>query len=75
MKITSGKNIYIGNNAEEHLVLGETLVDILSELIDTISTLTVGTSNGPSTAPLNVSKFKVLQKKLKRILSKNNLVK
>lgn len=67
VKINTKKfNVGEGN---EQMVLGNTLLSLLEQLIDAISNLTVITQNGPSGTPLNAEKFTQIKSKLKTILS------
>jgi len=63
------EKIHIGNDAGEKAVLGDTLVSLLEELIDAITTQTHPTPTGPSGPPINAAKFKVLKSRLKTALS------
>jgi hypothetical protein len=67
--------INLGDGAPEKAVLGETLVDLLGQLIDLISQQTHLTAMGTSSPPLNVSQFKLLKTKLKTALSQFVFVK
>ena len=51
------KDIYLGKNAREPLVLGNELVDVLKNLIDVINQLTVMTGTGQSSPPVNRADF------------------
>jgi hypothetical protein len=53
----------------EPMVLGNKLSELLKELIDAISSLTVVTPNGPSGTPLNATQFAQVKGKLQTILS------
>lgn len=65
--------INLGKNADEPLVLGNKLVNILSELIDAILQQTHPTGAGPSGTPINAAQFRLIKNKLSRtILSKQN---
>jgi hypothetical protein len=55
---------------KEQMVLGNTLVDLLSQLIDAILNMTVLTHVGPSGTPLNASVFNKIKSDLETILSK-----
>lgn len=54
----------------QQMVLGNTLVEILEQLIDAIINLTVLTPHGKSGTPLNASTFSDIKNKLETILSK-----
>ena len=73
-KITkiNSPEILLGKNATEKLVLGDMLRQWLSELIDALNALTVGTPVGPSSPPINVASFIRLKTKLNTLLSKQN---
>ena len=59
-------NVGKGN---EHMVLGDTLKDLLSQLIGAINAITVPTPNGTSGTPLNSAQFNKIKAKLGDILS------
>lgn len=62
-----------GTNQKEPLVRGETLVKLLSELIDAITQQVFATPAGPTaTGPLNVASFKKIQGQLDKIKSTLN---
>lgn len=70
---TGNGKINIGNNNLESLVRGETLVDLLSELIDAITQQVYLTPSGPSSAgPTNIATFNSIKTKLNTMLSKLN---
>jgi hypothetical protein len=54
---------------KEPIPLGNTLKDLLGELIDAINSLTVPTPHGPSGTPLNAATFTSIKGKLGNILS------
>lgn len=54
---------------KEQMVLGNTLLSLLEELLDAISSLTVVTPHGPSGTPLNAAQFIQIKGKLKTMLS------
>ena len=72
--ITSGTGeIHLGNSSnEEKMAKGETLVDILGELIDAINQMTHPTPAGPSGPPVNAATFTSIKSRLKTILSSQN---
>ena len=70
-----GKTLYIGLNANEAAVLGDTLKGLLDELFDALAALTVGTGTGPSTVPINLAQFQSIKARLQRILSQTVKVK
>ena len=51
------------------MVLGDTLKDLLSQLIGAINAITVPTPNGTSGTPLNSAQFNKIKAKLGDILS------
>lgn len=55
---------------KEQMVLGNTLVDLLGQLIDAILNLTVLTPHGPSGTPVNAASFSNIKSKLETALSK-----
>lgn len=55
---------------KEQMVLGNTLVDLLSQLIDAILNITVLTHVGPSGTPVNSATFSEIKSKLEEVLSK-----
>lgn len=57
------------NSGKEPMVLGQTLVDLLSEILDAIKQITVVTPVGTSSVPVNIASFTSAQQKLKNILS------
>ena len=63
------KKFDIGDGNEK-MVLGDTLVNLLGELIDAICALTVTTSTGPSGTPINSVSFTTIKSKLNTVLSK-----
>jgi hypothetical protein len=70
---TGKGSIYLGNENLEPLVLGQQLVDLLSELIDAIVNQSYLTPSGPSAiAPVNAAEFGTIKSKLNNILSKVN---
>lgn len=58
------------NGGKEPMVLGQTLVDLLSEILDAIQKITVITPVGTSSVPVNIASFASAQQKLKNTLSK-----
>ena len=73
VNINSGNgNINLGNQNLESLVRGETLVQLLTELITAIEVMTVATPAGPSTPPLNVASFTKVKSQLRTMLSNLN---
>lgn len=70
--ITTSRINLGSEDAEEPLVLGNQLNDLLSELIDAIAQITVPTGTGPSGTPINVAQFQRIKNKLRTILSQQN---
>jgi hypothetical protein len=70
--ITSPKIYFGSENAEEPVVLGNKLSDVLNELVDAILQLTVPTGTGPSGPPINSPKFQQVKNKIRTILSRQN---
>ena len=66
------KDSVVLNGGDEAMVLGDTLKDLLGELIDEISKITVGTAVGTSTPPTNIAQFQVIKTKLSQFLSKKS---
>ena len=67
--------IHLGNGGgEEPIVKGDTLVDILGDLIDAINQMTHPTPAGPSGPPVNAAVFSQIKSRLKVILSSKNFV-
>lgn len=63
------ETIHIGKSADEAAVLGNTLVNLLSQLIDAITTETHATPVGPSSPPLNIAVYKAIKARLDTALS------
>jgi hypothetical protein len=57
-------------NGNEQMVLGNTLVDLLNQLIEAILSMTVLTHVGPSGTPINAATFTNIKSKLNTALSK-----
>lgn len=74
ININSGNGkINIGNTELEPLVKGDTLVDVLGELIDTINKMQFLTPSGPTaTGPINLPQFNKIKSKLNTVLSNLN---
>ena len=64
----STKKFNVGEGSEQ-MVLGNTLLSLLEQLLDAISSLTVVTQHGPSGTPLNAEQFTQIKSKLKTMLS------
>ena len=56
-------------SGKEQMVLGNTLVDLLGQLIDAITSMTVLTHVGPSGTPINAATFSAIKGKLEQALS------
>ena len=71
---TGKGSIFLGSGNElEPLVKGQQLVDILAELIDTITLQSFLTPSGPTAVgPVNLADFGAIKSKLNNILSKLN---
>ena len=67
VKISTEK-FNVGEGSEQ-MVLGNTLLSLLEQLLDAISSLTVVTPHGPSGTPLNAAQFTQIKSKLKTMLS------
>ena len=67
VKISTEK-FNVGEGSEQ-MVLGNTLLSLLEQLLDAISSLTVVTPHGPSGTPLNAAQFTQIKGKLKTMLS------
>jgi len=70
--IINSKAIYLGLNATEKIVKGDTLLDLLKQLIDEIAKIKVLTGTGPSSPPTNVLALEAIKSKLSTFLSKQN---
>lgn len=70
--IINSKAIYLGLDAEEKLVKGDTLLDLLKQLVDEITKIKVMTGTGPSSPPINTPQFVAIKSKLSSFLSKQN---
>lgn len=70
---TGGGRINLGNGELEPLVKGDTLVSLLSELIDEINRLQFLTPSGPTAVgPVNAPKLNTIKSKLQSVLSTLN---
>lgn len=63
------KNEFNVNSGKEPMVLGQTLVDLLNEILNAIKQITVITPVGTSSVPVNIASFAAAQQKLNNILS------
>lgn len=66
------KDSIVLNDGAEAMVLGDTLKNLIGELIDEITKLTVGTALGPSTTPVNTPQLLAIKAKLSQMLSKKS---
>lgn len=69
------KDSIVLNDGNEAMVLGDTLKDLLSDTIDAIMKITVGTAVGTSSTPINVASFIQIKAKLDSILSTKSKLK
>ena len=71
---SDGGKIYLGEdgNEDEPVALGQTLIDILGELLDALQQETHPTPAGPSGPPVNAATYASIKSKLETILSKQN---
>jgi hypothetical protein len=71
---TDGGKIYLGEdgNEDEPVALGQTLIDILGEILTELQAEIHPTPAGPSGPPTNAAKYGAIQSKLETILSKQN---
>lgn len=71
--VENGK-IFAGNDgATEAMLLGNTMVDLMSRLIDAINAMTIATPSGPSApGPIDKTPFNNIRNELKNALSKTN---
>lgn len=71
IKIQVAKEFNI-DSGKEQMVLGNTLENLLKELIQAIQSIQVPTSMGPSGTPLNTAIFSSIEGRLKTFLSKKS---
>ena len=71
IKIQVAKEFNI-DSGKEQMVLGNTLENLLKELIQAIQSIKVPTSMGPSGTPLNTAIFSSIEGRLKTFLSKKS---
>ncbi len=69
------KDSIVLNDGNEAMVLGDTLKGLLSDTIDAIMKITVGTAVGTSSTPINVASFIQIKAKLDSILSTKSKLK
>jgi hypothetical protein len=68
--ISNGNTVFsVGTNALKIRTAGESLFQLLNDLLSAISILTVTTSTGPSSVPINAATFTTLQSRLNNLLS------
>lgn len=77
LEVDEGGKIFLGvDNAKEQAVLGNTLVDLIKQLIDAILKMTQPTPSGNTIAgPTNTAQFNAIKNQLETALSKNNYLK
>lgn len=73
--VINSPNIYLGKDATEHCLLGDTTLQWLSDLCDEITKETHPTGVGPSSTPINTPAYMALKSRLPEILSKQNYTK
>tara|TARA_B100001564_G_scaffold354649_1_gene365609 strand:+ start:2090 stop:3337 length:1248 start_codon:yes stop_codon:yes gene_type:complete len=71
---SDGGKIYLGEdgNEDEPVALGQTLIDIMGEILDALQAETHPTPAGPSGPPVNSATYASIKSKLETILSKQN---
>ncbi len=62
------------NSGAEHMVLGDTLMTLMEELIDAILAMTVQTAVGPSSTPINAAQFTTVKGKLPQFKSQKSFI-
>lgn len=71
--ILSGQGrINLGDGAEEQMVRGNVLVEVLSDLLTELASETHPTPAGPSGPPVNAPNYNAIKNRLRDILSPNN---
>jgi len=70
--IINSPEIYLGLDAVEPVVLGDTLLGLLEELCDALAAETHPTPVGPSGPPINVAQYNSIKSRLKTFLSPQN---
>ena len=70
--IINSPEIYLGLDAVEPVVLGDTLLGLLEELIDAILAETHPTPVGPSGPPINAADYSSIKSRLPQFLSPQN---
>jgi hypothetical protein len=70
--IINSPEIYLGLDAVEPVVLGDTLLGLLEELCDALAAETHPTPVGPSGPPINAADYSSIKSRLKSFLSPQN---
>ncbi len=70
--VINSPEIYLGLDAVEPVVLGDTLLGLLEELIDAILAETHPTPVGPSGPPINAADYSSIKSRLSTFLSPQN---
>jgi hypothetical protein len=70
--IINSPEIYLGLDAVEPVVLGDTLLGLLEELCDALAAETHPTPVGVSGPPINASQYSSIKSRLKEFLSPQN---
>jgi len=70
--IINSPEIYLGLDAKEPVVLGDTLLGLLEELCDALGQETHPTPVGPSGPPINAATYSSIKSRLKSFLSPQN---
>ena len=70
--IINSPEIYLGLDAVEPVVLGDTLLGLLEELCDALAAETHPTPVGPSGPPINAADYSSIKSRLKTFLSPQN---
>lgn len=69
---TGNGHVELGSDGLENMVLGETLVELMGDILDAIIQQTYATPSGPtSQGPINQTEFRRIKTQLNRILGKN----
>jgi|TARA_R110000822_G_scaffold6031_4_gene25389 hypothetical protein len=70
--VINSPEIYLGLDAVEPVVLGDTLLGLLEELCDALAAETHPTPVGPSGPPINVADYSSIKSRLSTFLSPQN---
>ena len=70
--IINSPEIYLGLDAVEPVVLGDTLLGLLEELCDALQAETHPTPTGPSGPPINAADYSSIKSRLSTFLSPQN---